>query len=351
MSSQQRVALRKDALYVTAFVAVTGTLIAAIGLIFGNVRIAQDTTYRAVFSDITGLTTNDQVRAAGVDVGRVQSMELRPDSTVLVTFSVAKNVPVTARTTLRIRYANLIGGRYLGLAQPPGRIGLSLPPNSTVPETRTTPALDLDTLFNGFQPVMQGLDPMEINQLSSALIRTFDGEGSDVAQLLRTVAQLTNGLADHDQMIGQLIDNLSVALGTLHEHRAQFGQVIVNTQRVISGLARDQGRIGESLVRLDSVTRSGTRFLATIRPQFRALLPQILRFSAIINAQLPLVDHVISTLPEVLSKVSRVGAYGTFYNMYICGVRVTTTGPSGRPVESPMWKNDAPRCSFPKGGH
>lgn len=339
-----------DGAKVLAFVLVTGVLTAFVGMVFANVRFDHGRTYQAVFADVTGLEKGAEVRAAGVDVGRVEGLTLRPDTTVLVTFSAAHSVPLTTATEVRIRYLNLMGGRYLDLSQRPGQ-GEPLPPHATIPLSRTAPALDLDDLFNSFRPLMQGLDPREINELTGSLIKTFEGEAGGVDTLLADVGRFTNSLADRDQVIGELIHNLDVVLGTMGRRRAEFDQLVVNAQKVVSGLARDRQRIGSSLVRLDDLARTGTAYLASVRPELRGSIVQSRRFAAAVNSELGIVNHYISVLPGRLRMLGRVGAYGTFYNMYVCGVTFTVTGPDGKPTPGPVWYDtDTPRCRYPRGG-
>lgn len=337
-----------DGTKVLAFVTVTGLLTGFVGVVFANVRLGEDTTYTAVFEDTTGLETGAEVRAAGVDVGRVEDLSLRDDSTVLVTFSAVDSVPLTTATEVRIRYLNLMGGRYLDLSQRPGE-GVALPEDATIPLQRTSPALDLDELFHSFTPLMQGLDPREVNALTSSLIKAFEGEAGGVESLLGNIGRFTNSLADRDRVIGELVHNLDTVLGTMGRRRAEFDELVVNAQRVVSGLAEDRRRIGRSLVRLDTLTRTGTAYLASVRPELHGTIEQTRRIMAALNSELDIVDHYLSVLPGRLRKLGRVGAYGTFYNMYVCGVTFTVTGPDGKPMPGPVWYDeDTTRCRYPK---
>ncbi len=101
-----------------------------------------------------------------------------------------------------MRYKNLIGDRYLELSDGNGQ-GNPLPDGATIPAQRTSPALDLDTLLNGFKPLFTGLDPTQINAVSTEIIQVFQGESGTVSSLLTTVGALTSTLADRDQLIGE----------------------------------------------------------------------------------------------------------------------------------------------------
>src|SRR5690349_6113928 len=113
--------------------------------------------YSATFSDVLGLREGDDVRMAGVRVGKVEKIELDRDpktkkSTAKVTFIVQRNQTLYGNTKALVRYQNLIGQRYVALA--PGRGGDTTPlkSNGAIPIDRTEPSFDISTLLNGFQP-------------------------------------------------------------------------------------------------------------------------------------------------------------------------------------------------------
>ena len=126
----------------------------------------------------------------------------------------AKSSIVTKSSTATIRYRNLVGQRYISLTQGVGDLD-QMPVDSTIPISRTQPALDLTVLFNGFKPLFAALSPADINKLSAEVIAVFQGEGGNFNALLQNTASLTNTLADRDKVIGETIDNLNVVLNTL----------------------------------------------------------------------------------------------------------------------------------------
>ncbi len=111
----------------------------------------------------------DDVRIAGVVVGTVNSIEVVDRRVAQVDFSVDSGQRLPATTNATIKYRNLIGQRYVALDQGAGPTGELLPEDGQIPLERTRPALNLTVLFNGFQPLFQGLDPEQINKLSMCL--------------------------------------------------------------------------------------------------------------------------------------------------------------------------------------
>ena len=89
--------------------------------VFGQLRFGEKTkTYKAEFTNVTGLENGDFVRIAGVEVGKVKKISIQPDTTALVEFTADDSVVLTEGSRAVIRYDDLIGGRYLALVEGAG---------------------------------------------------------------------------------------------------------------------------------------------------------------------------------------------------------------------------------------
>src|SRR5690606_20738660 len=84
-------------------------------------------TYHAVFTDASGVLTGSEVRIAGVRVGKVTDVVLH-DGRARVSFSVLADQEVPRDAVVSVRYADLLGNRYLAVE--PGGGGAALPPRS-----------------------------------------------------------------------------------------------------------------------------------------------------------------------------------------------------------------------------
>ncbi|HYZ57231.1 MAG TPA: MlaD family protein [Streptosporangiaceae bacterium] len=320
--------------------AVTGTLLVAL---FDNLQVQKQHTYRALFTDVSGLATGDDVRAAGVVVGRVNSLALQGNNDVLVSFTASDAVPVTRSTTLTVRYKDLVGNRYLEI-NPPTAPASPLPDGGVIPPSHTQPALSLDALFNGFQPLFQGLQPAQINQLSAELITVLQGEGGTIDSLLASIGSLTSALANRDEVIGQVIGNLNSVLGTVSQHDNQLSYLVVQLQQLISGLAADRGPIGQSFGRIAGLAGTLAGLLNTARPDISGTVQAVNRLASVLNSNAGQLNSQLQALPGRYQLLNREGIYGSFFNFYLCGVQLRFTGPTGAPVSTPMFQNEVQRC-------
>ena len=144
-----------DAIKLVIFIVVTTLATGLLVITIGNISFASSKEYKAVFTDATGVVKGDDVRVAGVKVGTVKKIDVYNRTRALVTFKVDDAQAVTDSTLAQIRYRNLVGQRYISLSQGVGGPD-ALKEGSTIPISRTQPALDLTVLFNGFKPLFAG---------------------------------------------------------------------------------------------------------------------------------------------------------------------------------------------------
>jgi phospholipid/cholesterol/gamma-HCH transport system substrate-binding protein len=134
------------------------------------------TSYSAIFSDVSGLVEGDDVRVAGVRVGRVDNVELTGGNQAKVTFRVRSNQTLYNTTLASVTYQNIIGQRYLGLTQGSAQNEgerRRLPAGGQIPEERTNPSFDISYMLNGFEPLFTELDPKQVDNLTNAIIKAF----------------------------------------------------------------------------------------------------------------------------------------------------------------------------------
>src|ERR1700684_1385441 len=183
-----------------AFAVVMVLLTVSLFFIFGQYRTGSTTGYSAVFADVSRLKAGQTVRVAGIRVGTVKGVSLRPDKKVLVTVDADRDIVLTDGTRAAVRYLNLVGDRYVDLVDAPGSTKV-LPAGAQIPVDRTAPALDLDLLLGGLKPVITGLNPKDVTALTASLVQIFQGEGRTLQSLLSKTSSFSNTLADNNQTV------------------------------------------------------------------------------------------------------------------------------------------------------
>ena len=339
------VSIRKDATRLGAFLAVC--LLGVFGLfaVFGQMRFGEKThTYKAEFSNVTGLENGDFVRIAGVEVGQVKKVAIQPDTTALVEFTADQTVVLTEGSRAVIRYDDLIGGRYLALQEGAGSTK-KLKPGDTIPMARTAPALDLDALIGGFRPLFRALDPDQVNALSGQLIAALQGQGATINSFLAQTAALTSTLADRDQLIGQVITNLNVVLGSLGDQSDQFAKAIDALADLTGTLQSRKQDISNGLAYTNAAASSIADLLSQARPPLKKTVQETDRAAGIVVADHDKFDNLLNTLPDAYQALARQGIYGDFFSFYLCDIVLKLNGKGGQPVYVKVAGQSTGRCA------
>lgn len=326
------------------FAMVMTLVTAALVVVFSQYRSGSANEYSAIFADVSDLARGDSVRVAGVQVGTVTSMTMQPDKTVLVDFDAEPDVVLTLGTRAAVRYLNLVGDRYLELLEGPGPIG-TLPAGSTIPVNHTMPALDLDVLLDGLKPVVRGLSAQDVNALTGSLIQIVQGQGATIESLLSRTSSFTNALASNSQIVEDLIDSLNNAMAVVAEDGDKFGGAIDRLHRLIEELSADREPIGAAIESLSEGTASLVSLMGQARAPLAATVDHLNRLAPALDEKKDLIDGVLQRSPENYRKLSRMGAYGSFFNYYLCGVTLRVSDLQGRTAVFPWIKQDTGRCA------
>jgi phospholipid/cholesterol/gamma-HCH transport system substrate-binding protein len=186
------------------------------------------TSYTADFTDVSGLHEGADVRIRGVQVGKVESVDLRRvdgHSLGVVTFTLQDNYRPDDDTHLAIKYQALTGVRYVDVE------GAENGPDSTatvdhIPTARTLPSFDITTLFNGLQPVLNTLSPDELNKFTENAVSLLQGDGTGLGPMLDSIRKLTDFVSDRQAVVATLMRNLSSVADALGGNSPQIVQVL-----------------------------------------------------------------------------------------------------------------------------
>ncbi|TDU90863.1 phospholipid/cholesterol/gamma-HCH transport system substrate-binding protein [Kribbella voronezhensis] len=332
-----------DTVRLGIFVVVTTIATALLAVTIGNISFNATTKYRAVFTDVVGLNKGDDIRIAGVRVGQVDKIAIYQDKYAMVTFSVDSDQSVDTTTRATLRYRNLVGNRYIALTEGVGG-GTRMKKNGIIDKDRTAPALDLSVLFNGFKPLFTALTPADVNQFAFEVIKVLQGEGGTIESLLARTASLTSTLADSDQVIGDLITNLTSTLQIVSQRQQNFSQLLVNLQQFITGLSQDINPILGSLGSINSLNTKTAGLLQQTRVPLKADLDRLRTVSTTLDDTQAIWVKTLQFMPEKLQTMTRTAQYGSWFNFFLCGFDGNVTLPLGTRIPV-SYDNNSARCA------
>ncbi|WP_441248887.1 MCE family protein [Kitasatospora sp. McL0602] len=297
-------------------------------------------TYTAEFTDAAGLRAGNEVRIAGVKVGKVTAVGL-DGAKVKVGFD-AGSVWIGDASTAAISIKTLLGEKYLAV-DPLGTRRQD--PADRIPLSRTTSPYDVTQAFDGLGRTLGALDSKQLAQSFqtiadtfkdtpasvrsaadglSALSRTISGRDTQLAQLLAGSKQLTKTLADQDGRFEQLLSDGDLLLGELRQRRDAIHQLLTGTQALstqLSGLVADNNKqLGPTLDALDRVT-------------------------AVLVANRSSLDQALALAGPYYRLLGNTLGSGRWFDSYLCGVVPKNYLPANSAPKSGCLPPD------PRGGH
>ncbi|MBJ8347230.1 MCE family protein [Antrihabitans sp. YC2-6] len=306
-------------------------------------------SYTAVFTDVSGLRVGDDVRVAGVRVGRVDSIAL--DGTLAnVEFRIQRDQVVHANTKAAIVYQNIIGQRYVGLSRGPDGSAAPLEPGATIPLERTEPSFDIALLFNGFEPLFSVLDPDRVDALTEALIQAMQGRTGAITTLVAQTTTLAETLGGRDHILGDVITNLDAVVAHLAAQSGDLSSIIEQTRRIFTELGTRRTELTSAVESLADVGGRTSTVLQSIQPDLDELLTRETGFTGHVLADPSRLAYLGFNLPLALKGLARVSQSGSYVDTYACNIDanlvpalsqliptiVATATPGGVPRHSPI---------------
>ncbi len=279
--------------------------------------------YTATFTDVSGLNVGDDVRVAGVRVGRVERVGL--DGTLAkVTFRVERNQTLYDDTIATVTYQNIIGQRYLGLLPGTAEHHAPLADNGHIPVERTRPSFDISYLLNGFEPLFTLLDPEQVDNLTEGIIQSLQGDSSSVLTLVTQTSALAESLAGPDAILGDVITNLNDVTAILAKQNDNLEAVIGQSRDALVTLSERRDQLVTSTGSIDRSVERLAVIMAAVYPQLHDLIarqPGLLGlYTGDARQRLAVFG---SNLPLVLKGIARATQEGSYVNGYICDINST----------------------------
>ena len=232
--------------------------------------IGAGSTYTAQFSEAAGLKPSNEVRIAGVKVGKVTAVELDGDH-VNVDFKVT-DAWVGNETSASIQIKTILGQKYLAL-DPRGSDSLN--PNDPIPLERTTSPYDVVEAFSAAAETVGDIDSDQLAESMVTLSQAFEGTPSEIRASLDGVSRLSETIASRDQELRKLFDATGTTTKVLADRNAEFNRLITDAGLLLAELNSRQQSISQLLTGTQRLSQQLTGLVreneATIGPALEQL--------------------------------------------------------------------------------
>ncbi|MGB8403240.1 MAG: MlaD family protein [Mycobacterium sp.] len=274
-------------------------------------------SYSAMFTDVSGLIVGDEVRMAGVRVGRVDSVSL--DGTVAkVGFEVQSDQVLYGNTKASVTYQNIIGQRYVGLSLGDFGDHRVLSEGAVIPIERTEPSFDISNLLNGFEPLFALLDPKQVDNVTTAVVRAMQGDTGAITTLISQTTTLAQSFAGTDQILGNVLTNLNSVVGSLDKHSTNLETTITSAKAVFKGLAQRRNELVNSLDQVSVVGQRLANVISDVQPDLDQWLARDPGFAKHFMENKQGFAYMGFNTPLLLKGLARFSQSGSYLDIYAC---------------------------------
>lgn len=255
-------------------------------------------TYTAEFKEAAGLKPGNEVRIAGVKVGKVSSVELDGDR-VNVAFQV-QDAWVGNNSSASIQIKTLLGQKYLAI-DPRGDDVLK--PKEPIPLERTTSPYDVIDAFSDAASTIEDIDTTQLASSFETLSQAFSETPADIRASLDGVSRLSRTIASRDAELQKLFEATGKTSKVLADRNEEFNRLIADAGPLLEELNNRQQSISQLLSGVQRLSQQLTGLVRDNEEQITPMLEQL--------------NGVIDILNENNDAVSRgLELYAPFVRLY-----------------------------------
>lgn len=270
-------------------------------------------TYHAAFSESGGLKAGDEVRIAGVRVGKVDSVSL-DGGRVKVSFKVDEGAEFGAETAAAIKVKTLLGAMYLAL-EPAGSGQLAA--GSTIPLERTSSPYDVVDAFSGLAETSQQIDTDQLAQAMTTMADLTRNTPEEFRAALDGVTRLSANVAARDAEINSLLVNLEKVAGVLDERDQDIVALMRDSDVLFRALVRRRQAVHDLLVSTTRLSRELTGLVRQSRADLEPALAHLENVVAVLNKNEDNLDNSLRLMAPFYRVFANTLGTGPWFDTYI----------------------------------
>ncbi len=287
-------------------------------------------TYYAMFAESGGLKANDEVRLAGVRVGKVEDIEL-DDGQVKVTFRIDTDADFGDQTGAAIRIKTLLGAMYLAL-EPAGDDQLEA--GSEIPVERTEQPFDVVDAFEGLADTIgngeteASIDTDQLAESLSVLADLTRNTPEEFRGALDGLSRLSSNLAARDDQINSLLVNLKRVSTVLDDRDQDIVKLMEDADVLFEALLQRRQQLHDLLVSTSTLSRELTLLVRQSRDDLKPALDQLDSVLDVLNKNEDNLDNSLRLMAPFYRVFANTLGTGPWFDTYIQNLPPVPTLPA-----------------------
>jgi phospholipid/cholesterol/gamma-HCH transport system substrate-binding protein len=270
-------------------------------------------TYYADFSEAGGLKANDEVRIAGVRVGKVEDVALDGDH-VRVTFRVDGDAEFGGDTRAAIKVKTLLGAMFLAL-EPAGSGQMA--EGAEIPVERTSSPYDVVEAFSGLAETSEQIDTKQLATSLTTLADLTRNTPEEFRKALDGVSRLSANVAARDDQINELLGNLERVSKVLDARDQDIVGLMKDSDVLFRALVARRDAVHRLLVSTSTLSRELTALVRQSRADLKPALTHLENVVDVLNKNEDNIDNSLRLMAPFYRVFANTLGTGPWFDTYI----------------------------------
>jgi phospholipid/cholesterol/gamma-HCH transport system substrate-binding protein len=286
------------------------------------------------FTDGAGLKGGDDVKVAGVKVGRVSGVHADPEEgLVRVTWVVNQGVDIGEDAHADIALETLLGSKYIRITKAASgkRMMEDLPRRERViPHeecgtdglclTRTTTPVDVFDLTRNATEKIEQTDNERLNQLINQLATITQGKRATVTDLVNGIDQVAGAITEREGKLASLLDQADQLSATLASKDQQLARLIDTSRTVLRVLVDRRDALAATLGEGSAAVQALGRLISVNELHLDAILDDLHPTLAVVKDNLPSLNRALAYAGPGFYSQSLAGTHGPWLDIYVAAL-------------------------------
>jgi phospholipid/cholesterol/gamma-HCH transport system substrate-binding protein len=306
-----------------------------VAFMVGLLHLLEDTyEMEATFTDAAGLRTGDEIKVAGVKVGRVTGIEAdRENGLVDVTWVVNRGVDIGEDAGADIALETLLGAKFIRItnAAAGDRLMADLPREERVIpheecdaegvcQPRTTTPVDVFDLTREATERIEETDNAKLNQLITQLTDITEGKRGTVTDLIEGIDQVATAINEREGELADLLDSADELAENLATKDQTLVQLIDSSKTILDFLSQRRAELAAALGEGSDAVRALSVLIDTNRANLDAVLDDLHPTLAVVDARLPELNRALAVVGPAFFGQAQAGTHGPWLDIYVASL-------------------------------
>jgi phospholipid/cholesterol/gamma-HCH transport system substrate-binding protein len=275
-------------------------------------------SYRAAFSEAGGLREGDDVRIAGVRVGKVEAVELVRDE-VHVGFRITEDVAFGPQTGAAVKMKTLLGQKYLAL-EPRGRGQMR--EGALIPRERTVSSYDIVNAFSDLATTTERIDTGQLADALDVMATEFKDSPPHLRAALDGLTRLSRSISSRDAELRRLLSSASTVTGTIAERNDAVETLIRDADLLMVELDARREAIHTLFTNTSAMAQQVTALVRENRAELKPALQELTKVLAVLQKHEQDLSATIAAMAPFTRVYSNVLANGRWFDTYVSNLTV-----------------------------